>query len=110
MQDSKFETGGLMISRGIWKDQPFEEDVGNIGFGPFQQGEPGLSRLSPCADAQSPPWAEQRAWAGSRCRLAVHFAASLLTSLGCNFVLWEKSKGLILRCSGAKHTDTCSLF
>lgn len=43
-----------MISRGVWKGQPFEEDVGNTGFSPFQQGEPGLTVLSPLANAQSP--------------------------------------------------------
>lgn len=42
-QGSKTDTDGLMLSRGVWKDRPFEEDVVNIGFSPFQQEEPGYA-------------------------------------------------------------------
>lgn len=76
-QDAKSETHGLMVSRGVWKGRPLEEDVSNTGCSPFRQQEPGL--LTPLENVKSPSL-EKTTWAGSTADAGLW--ASLLTSLG----------------------------
>lgn len=69
-QDSKSETHGLKVSRGVWKGRPLEKDVSNTGYSPFHQEEPGL--LNPLENVKSPrlektTWAGSKADAGSLC-------------------------------------------